>query len=271
MTIKLLALDLDGTLVANLNSISPRVKNAVNTAMENGVQVVLATGRPFASTRQYAKKLNVTTPLICYQGALVQAPNSRKPLLAHTISADLSRRMIKFARKQKLHMVLFTANALYSELPSDLMRHTFGRSGSDLIVVNSLLNTLFGAELPLKFLFIQPKEAREATEALLTAEFGDVLHITSSLDIIVEATLPHVSKGDALKFLAGHFDIPLSHTMAIGDHDNDISLLRTAGLGVAMGNASPGAKAVADVIAPPLKEDGAAWAIERYVLNGHHG
>lgn len=271
MTVKLLALDLDGTLVADLNSISPRVKTAVSMAMNHGVRVVLATGREFAITRKYARQLNITTPLICYQGALIQSPQEKNPLLTHTIPADLSRRVIKFAREKKLHLILYTAHQPYTELPSPLMRQTFIRAKSDFVVVNSLLNTLHDDGLPLKFLFIQPQEEREAVEKMLNAEFGAALHITSSLNIIVEGIMPHVSKGDALKYLAAHFDVPLSQTMAIGDHDNDISLLRTAGLGVAMGNASHGAKAVADVIAPPLAEDGAAWAIERYVLNGHHG
>ncbi len=271
MTVKLLALDLDGTIVANLNSISPRVKHAINSAMARGVRVALATGRPFSATRRYAQQLNITAPLICYQGALIQLPHEKKPLKAHTIPADLSRQVIKFARAKKLHMMLFTANASYTELPSSLMRETFRRAQAEISVVNSLLNTLFDDTLPLKFLFIQPQNECAAVQKMLTDEFGTALHITSSLDVIVEGTLPHVSKGDALKYLAAHFDIPLSHTMAIGDHDNDISLLRTAGLGVAMGNASHGAKAVADVIAPSLAEDGAAWAIERYVLNGHYG
>ena len=271
MPVKLLALDLDGTLVADLNNISPRVKNAVSAAMARGVRVVLATGREFFITQRYARQLDISTPLICYQGALIQSPHSDTPLLAHTIPADLSRRMIKFARAKKLHLLLYTARQPYTELPSALMRDTFRQAKSEFSVVNSLLNVLHDDGLPLKFLFIQPQEKRAAVEKMLNAEFGDALHITSSLNIIVEGIMPHVSKGAALKYLAAHFGVPLSQTMAIGDHDNDISLLRTAGLGVAMGNASHGAKAVADVIAPPLAEDGAAWAIERYVLNGHHG
>ncbi len=271
MTVKLLALDLDGTLVADLNSISPRVKNAVGAAMARGVRVVLATGREFGVTRRYARQFDISTPLICYQGALIQSPQAKKPLAAHTIPAELSRRVIKFARAQKLHLLLYTANASYTELPSPLMRETFRRAQTEILVVNSLLNTLHSDGLPLKFLFIQPQSERAAVENMLNAEFGAALHITSSLNIIVEGIMPHVSKGNALKYLAAHFGVPLSQTMAIGDHDNDISLLRTAGLGVAMGNASHGAKAVADVIAPALAEDGAAWAIERYVLNGHHG
>ena len=82
--------------------------------------------------------------------------------------------------------------------------------------------------------------------------------------------MPQVSKGNAMAFVAEHFGIPLAQTMAIGDQDNDIAMLRAAGVGVAMGNATRGAQAVADVHAPSLKDDGAAWAIEKYILNGQY-
>jgi hydroxymethylpyrimidine pyrophosphatase-like HAD family hydrolase len=77
-----------------------------------------------------------------------------------------------------------------------------------------------------------------------------------------------VSKGNALRRLAAHLSVPQVQVMALGDHDNDASMLAWAGLGVAMGDGSPGVKAVADWIAPPLAEDGAAVAIERFVLDG---
>ncbi len=87
-----------------------------------------------------------------------------------------------------------------------------------------------------------------------------------SWDRLIEATGPSISKGEALARLAAHVGVSQSGTMAVGDQDNDVSMIAWAGLGVAMGNASPAAKAAADVIAPVLEADGAAWAIERYVL-----
>jgi hydroxymethylpyrimidine pyrophosphatase-like HAD family hydrolase len=102
----------------------------------------------------------------------------------------------------------------------------------------------------------------------LQAQFDDRVRVTQSLDHLVEVTAPEASKGQALARLAAHLGVAQSATMAIGDHDNDVSMIAWAGLGVAMGNASPAAKSAADVIAPPLEEEGAAWAIERYVLEG---
>jgi hydroxymethylpyrimidine pyrophosphatase-like HAD family hydrolase len=76
-----------------------------------------------------------------------------------------------------------------------------------------------------------------------------------------------VSKGDALQRLADHLGVPQARVMAIGDQGNDVPMLTWAGVGVAMGNASPAAKAAADWVAPPFSEDGAAVAIERFILN----
>jgi hypothetical protein len=83
---------------------------------------------------------------------------------------------------------------------------------------------------------------------------------------LIEITAPNVSKGQALDTLAAYYNIPQSEVMAIGDQDNDVEMIAWAGLGIAMGNASPRAKAAADYIAPPLEEEGAAWAIEHFIL-----
>ena len=95
---------------------------------------------------------------------------------------------------------------------------------------------------------------------------GPDVKIFHSQDILTEVTTVRVSKGSALQTLAAYYAIPQGEVMAIGDHDNDVEMIAWAGLGVAMGNASPKAKAVAKVIAPPLDEEGAAWAIEHFIL-----
>lgn len=270
MTIKLLTLDLDGTVVSNLTDVSPRVYESIQQVMKRGVKVVIATGREIEITRKFARRLNIHTPLICYQGALIQSPDNDEPLLAHTIPAEISRRMIHFARDQKLHLVLYTTSARYAELPSPLMRAIFEQAKTPPIIVNNLLSTLFQPEPVLKFLFIQPQQSNQKVYQKLEKEFGTLLHITPSLDTIVEGIMPQVSKGSAMAFVATHFGISLAQTMAIGDQDNDIEMLRAAGIGVAMGNATRSVKAVADVQAPSLEDDGAAWAIEKYVLNGSY-
>jgi hydroxymethylpyrimidine pyrophosphatase-like HAD family hydrolase len=119
---------------------------------------------------------------------------------------------------------------------------------------------------PLKFLYFEQEEAVPGLVQDLKVRFDGQLQVVRSWHQLVEATGPEVSKGDALARLAARLGVPQSATMAVGDQDNDESMIAWAGLGVAMGDASPAAKAAADVIAPPLAAGGAAWAIERYVL-----
>jgi hydroxymethylpyrimidine pyrophosphatase-like HAD family hydrolase len=119
---------------------------------------------------------------------------------------------------------------------------------------------------PLKFLYFEKEEAVLGLVRDLQARFDGKLQVVRSWHQLVEATGPEVSKGDALARLAARLGVPQSATMAVGDQDNDVTMIAWAGLGVAMGEASPAAKAAADVVAPPLAAEGAAWAIERYVL-----
>ncbi len=119
---------------------------------------------------------------------------------------------------------------------------------------------------PIKFLFFEQEEAVPELVRDMQAQFNGHLQVVRSWDRLIEATGPNISKGEALARLAAHVGASQSGTMAVGDQDNDVSMIAWAGLGVAMGNASPAAKAVADVIAPSLEDDGAAWAIERYIL-----
>lgn len=270
MAVKLLALDLDGTVVSNLREISKPVEKAIRKAIAKGVAVTIATGRELPATLKFAERLGITTPIICYQGALIQDLQNKQALKIQHVPAKLSRNIIKFARKNKLPMVLYTPDAHYTELPSPLIQETLHTTKTSLTVVNNLLSVLGKETHPLKFLFIQDLSNIEKVSQQLAAEFGDVFDIVRTHEIIVEAILPDVSKGHALIALAKHLNIPISQTMAIGDQENDVSMIECAGIGVAMGNATESAKAVADVIAPSVEADGAAWAIEKYILNTHY-
>ncbi len=270
MAVKLLALDLDGTVVSDLREISKPVEDAIREAIAKDVVVTIATGRELPTTLKFAKRLGITAPIICYQGALIQDLQNNQALKIQHVPAKLSRNIIKFARRNKLPMVLYTPDAHYTELPSPLIQETLRTTKTSLTVVNNLLSVLGKETHPLKFLFIQDLSNIEKVSRQLAAEFGDVFSIVRTHEIIVEAILPDVSKGQALITLAKHLNIPISQTMAIGDQENDVSMIESAGIGVAMGNAVESAKAVADVIAPNVEKDGVAWAIKKYILNTHY-
>jgi hydroxymethylpyrimidine pyrophosphatase-like HAD family hydrolase len=133
--------------------------------------------------------------------------------------------------------------------------------------VGDLVDALPGD--PVKFIITVPTAAEaDRAEAALRALAAGRFQVMRSHEQFVEGLARDVSKGDAVSRLARHLGIEQEGVMAIGDSENDRSMVAWAGLGVAIGNATPVVKAAADVIAPPQAADGAAWAIEQYVLEG---
>jgi len=265
--IRLLALDLDGTLVDDDLVISPRVRRAVAAAQEHGVVVTLATGRMFDSTLTFARGLDITAPLICYQGAFIQAPDSNGPLYRATMEPALVREMLEWQAQRGWHLVLYAADDVF--VAGRRYPETFYRTllGERLVWVDDLFSVLEQHE-PIKFvLTAEPAEA-DRIEAEMRRHFEGRMEVVRSHAMFVEGNPLGVSKEDALRRLAVHLGIPQAQVMAIGDQGNDAGMIAWAGLGVAMGDGSPAAKAVADWVAPPLAEDGAAVAIERFVLEG---
>ena len=269
--IRLLALDLDGTLMEDDMVIrSGRVRRAISAAQERGVMVTLATGRMLDCTLPFARDLGITAPLICYQGGLIQSPDSDAPLYRATMETSLMREVLEWRARRGCHLVLYAGDDVFL----DERRHpeTFYRDmlGERLIWVDDLHAVLEQSE-PVKFIvFVEPHEA-DQVEIELRRRFDGRIELTRSHALIVEGNPLGVSKGDALRRLAAHLDIPQAQVMAVGDQDNDASMVAWAGVGVAMGNGSRATRSAADWIAPPVAEEGAAVAIERFVLAGEQG
>lgn len=264
--IRLLALDLDGTLMDDDMVIkSTRVRRAIAAAQERAV-VTLATGRMFDYTLPFARELEITAPLICYQGGLIQAPDSDDPLYRATMDPTLVQEVLEWRDERGRHVILYAGDDVF--LDERRYSEVFYRNmlGDRLVWVDDLRSVLKHHK-PMKFIiFVDPQEA-EQVEMELRRRFEGEMELTRSHMRIVEGNPLGVSKGDALRRLAAHLDIPQAQVMAIGDQDNDASMVAWAGVGVAMGNGSAATKDVADWIAPPVEEDGATVAIRRFVFN----
>jgi Cof subfamily protein (haloacid dehalogenase superfamily) len=265
--IRLLATDLDGTLMDDDMVLkSARVRQAIARALARGVVVTLATGRMFDFTVPFARDLHITAPLICYQGGLIQALDAESPLYRATMEPALVRDVLEWRAGRGWHLVLYADGDVFLDQRRHPDSFYHDMLGQRLVWVDDLRAVLEHHE-PVKFIiFVEPHEA-DTVLADLRQRFGRRVELARSHALIVEGNPPGVSKGDALRRLAAHLGIPRSHVMAVGDQDNDVSMVSWAGLGVAMGNGSPTTKAVADWIAPPVSEDGAAVAIERFILN----
>jgi Cof subfamily protein (haloacid dehalogenase superfamily) len=263
--IRLIALDLDGTLLNFDFQFSPRVKLAIAQAQQRGIAVTLATGRSIFSTRPFAQELGIREPLICYQGGLIAQPDGR---VLHRVALDrgLAAKVIEFALAREWHVNLYQDGLLYlTEL-----RHPISFYEGLLNPASQRVPDLYALldHDPDKVLIVAEGNGDEILEGL-RAQFDGQMQIVRSHELFIEAIPPGVDKGRGLAWLAAHLGVPQSQVMAVGDQDNDAPMVAWAGLGVAMGNGSAPCKAVADWIAPPLEEDGAAAAIERFALNEH--
>lgn len=263
---KLVVSDLDGTLLDHEGIISPRVKCAVRRAMDEGVRVTLATGRVFQVTLPFAEELNPNAPLICSNGGLIIDFRTREVIYQETIALSLVREAIRFAEEESLRLgIYFDDHRTSLEKPDPEGGFYLYLSGVRMHSVDDPL--AFLDREPLKFLITTDNE--EESELIipqLQERLGDRMHVLKSTPVLVEATLPGLSKAQGLARLAAHLGIKRKDTMAIGDGDNDAEMLAWASLGVAMGNATLKTKAAANYIAPSISEDGVAEAIERFIL-----
>ena len=280
----MVVLDMDGTIYGRqyAGGISPRVRRAISAVQEAGTPVTIATGRIFDFVRSIAPELGITLPVITAQGAVIGDPVSGEVLYEALIGQEEARRVATWADGEERTTVFYlnsrggrtrmvqnapeTVNGWsgWEGWDSTTYDHWFG-SPREMHV--SLLDVLSseGAR-PLKFITVNDHVREPDQTAALQRRFGDGVHMSRSHQYLVEGTAPEANKGRGLLWLTERLGIDPERVLAIGDNENDIPMLRLAGKAVCMGQATAVVRAEADWIAPTLDEDGAAVALERYLL-----
>jgi Cof subfamily protein (haloacid dehalogenase superfamily) len=265
MAYRLVACDLDGTLIRDDLTMSPRVRCALKSVMDRGIHLVLASGRSFRSLETWVKELQIDNPVIAYQGAAIVDPATGTRLYHSSFAPEIGHRVVDFGRSRKLELALFVDDEIYVENKihgNDFYNKWFGNPNHQ---VNDLSQAL--ARDPTKFIIIGPPDDLDRLRPVVEEHFSSELQIMRSHRFFLEGLPLGVTKGTALSWLAEQLGVERAETMAIGDSDNDEDMIQWAGMGVAF----PGVKAVARYVAPPVDEDGAAEAIERYCLSNSIG
>jgi len=267
--VRLLALDLDGTVLTPDLRMSQRTVTAVAAAQARGVRVVIATGRMYRSTLRYGQMLHLPGPLICYQGGYIREMPARDgtpgELLVHRqMPAEAARAAIAWSRDHGLDPHLNIGDRLLigrgPEVTSDYER----MAGVGPEYVSDLIAAIDGPVT--KVLAVGAPGLPDEVLAAARLMFDGRLEATVSHPEYLEFTPLGVTKGSGVAFLADRLGIPMSAVMAVGDQSNDLEMLRDAGLGVAMGDAPAGVRAAADEVTGTVADDGAAEAIERHIL-----
>lgn len=264
--IKLIAVDIDGTIMDKHFQLSENVINVIRKAVKSGIYVVLATGRMYAATVNIARRIGLKTPLITYQGSMVRKFNDSDEILLHdTISDSLARKIIDELRSFNIQINVYLDDKMYVEYESPLLIEYAEKRDIHYNKVKNFDN--IKVFCPTKILFIEgdPDRTSEIRD-YLRSKYSDDLYITKSTPIFGEVVSNKASKGKALKLLADMWKISKDEIMAIGDQDNDIELFEAAGLRIAMGNATKDLKKKADYITDSVDNDGAAKAIQKFAL-----
>ncbi|RDV84196.1 Cof-type HAD-IIB family hydrolase [Ammonifex thiophilus] len=266
MTIKLVAIDLDDTLLDPELKITPRTRRVLQEIERRGVRVVLATGRMYRATAPYAAELGLKGPLITYQGAWVKNFPGEEELLHLPVPLDLAREVLDYLYPLGFHLQVYVNDTLcFSRLTPEGERYACMCRVRPRIVGDL---RRFLREPPTKVLMVAPEEEIDRLLPELEARYRSVLSVGKSKPYFLEIAHPRATKGEALAYLAEYFGLRPEEVMAIGDSYNDLPMFRFAGLAVAMGNARPEIKAEADFVTASNAEEGVAEALEKFVLGG---
>jgi hydroxymethylpyrimidine pyrophosphatase-like HAD family hydrolase len=273
--IRLIALDIDGTLLRDDKTISARTRLAIDRARAGGVRVVLVTGRRHPSARRVAEDLGGRVPLVLHNGALVVEDG--RVLRCRPLPRAAALRAIGAGRAAGAEPVVHCGQGGEGWLlvdaaarPKGLVGHYLERSRAAVRVVPDLAAAVL-AEEPIQVMFGGERAEMDALLPLLVAELGSDARIERTVYpstgvVLLDVLHPAVGKADALGLLQERWGITPSETLAIGDNWNDREMVERAGLGFVMGNADPDLIALGLPILPTNDDDGVARAIEEHVL-----
>ncbi|MGQ9838144.1 MAG: Cof-type HAD-IIB family hydrolase [Cyanobacteriota bacterium] len=263
--VRLLVLDIDGTIAGRSNQVSEPVRQAIQKAKAAGVRIAIATGRMHCSAERFHHAIQADMPLCSYQGALIRDPVSQETLKHWAMDWEVAEDLLQKLQDYPLVVRLYIEDQLYLREFSPLSQAYAQRSQ----VPFQMLSAKQWGQRPTKVLAMS-EDADLIGELLgsLRQQYSrEQLYLTRSEPIFLEATHPAVNKGNAVRFLAEEvLGLSADQVMAIGDNDNDIEMIQYAGIGVAMGNASAGLLLHADWVAPSVDQDGVAAAIETFIL-----
>jgi Cof subfamily protein (haloacid dehalogenase superfamily) len=234
--IRLLAVDLDGTLLTMDLRLDPRDVDAVRRAEAAGVRVVACTGRPFPGALPWTKKLGLESPLVCYQGAQVRTPDGGT-LLDHGVPHDMAMEVIRFCRERDLHVQAYRDDELIVERDRPEAQEYARHSGMEVHVVSDL-DAAMGETTP-KVVMVAAPAVVERWLPEMRDRWSDRLYVATSLPNYIEITNLNADKRQALSWLCERFGIGHEETVAVGDGRNDQPMIEWAGAGYAVEGAPP--------------------------------
>lgn len=274
MNYKMLVTDLDGTLLDDEKNISDKNKEAIKKAQNIGVKVVISTGRIFLSGSEFAEILELDTPIIASNGAYISNKDSNKEIFKKTLNASQIQKIIELAYTNEVSFHLYTKNSIYTEkiVFSSLSYQKWNQNAKDKNKVNIITvkkdewEKIIEKEKHkiLKILIADWNEEKllKVRRELLKLD----VEVVSSFKNNIEIMNKGISKANGIEILAKEYNINRDEIISIGDSENDIAMVKYAGLGVAMENGDCDIKKEADYITLSNNNDGVAHVINEFIL-----
>ncbi|HSV16488.1 MAG TPA: Cof-type HAD-IIB family hydrolase [Tepidisphaeraceae bacterium] len=263
--IRLVAVDLDGTLLNDSKKVSDQTVNALCGLPAMGVRVVIASARPPRSVRQIYRDLKLDTLQINYNGALIWDEANQRAVFHRPLAAAIVRDIVDFSR-DLFEEVLVSCEVMdrwYTDRVDDPFTTETGRMFKPDVVAPVEEFCSIDAT---KLLLLAEPQIIARLEPELVERYSDRVTILQTDDYLLQIMHPRAGKAAALHMVAAHYGVPMEQVMAIGDAPNDVGMLQLAGVAIAMDNAHREVKKVADWIAPSNNDHGVHAALVRYGL-----
>ncbi|WP_027702447.1 Cof-type HAD-IIB family hydrolase [Metaclostridioides mangenotii] len=268
MQYKLIVTDMDGTLLNREQEMTPKNREAIDFAIENGVRVALASGRMYDSAKQHIEYLNMDIPIIACNGSLIKSSNGTL-IYSNKIDTGLCLKAVEVLEKYNVYYQCQHEDLLFCKDSDNkdsiyYKINEFMKTQTKVVIEDDLKDSILNNDI-LKFTIIEENNTSILPVIKEELETIEGLKITSSWENNIEIMSEGVDKGQAIKMLCEHLNIDKSEIMAFGDNYNDIEMLEYAGLGVAMGNSNDDIKEIADYVTDTNEESGFANAIFKFM------
>lgn len=265
---KLVALDMDGTLLREDKTISDRTKKAISDARAMGTTVVLATGRPIEGVRKFLKELDMLTDkdyVLSYNGALVQKTSDKKVISKVALTGKDALELYELSKELGVNIHAFSETL--GLITPNMSKYTEVEANINDIEVKVIdMSTIKEDDVIIKIMMIDEPEILGAAFDKLPKEIFEKYTVVRSTPYFLEFLNKKANKGVGVELLAKHLGIKQDEIITMGDAGNDSHMIEYAGLGVAMGNAFDEIKEIANYITDTNENDGVAKTIEKFIL-----
>ena len=270
---KLVAIDLDGTLVTDEKELTKKTVEVIKEASKKGVKIMISSGRSFYRLERFIDALDLRKEnqcTICFNGGMIVENKTKEMLYSKNLNAEEVEELIQLGKALRLPIMIYTKDShCVEKVPDVVQKNAKNLKGMNLKIVNfDDMDFSEKQNYIYKVCFIDKPEKIIEKRKQISEEILKKYEITSSVPEYLEIVKKGIKKSEAIKVVMEKYDIKQDEVMAIGDGENDIEMLDFAGLGIAMENAKEEVKRFANDVTTSNNHDGVANAIEKYILRG---